>query len=804
MTAAIVVRDELGTRFYDASDFPLSIGRGDGADLRLPGLGPNTTIAFIGLQEGAAFVQSAASGIPVFCNERLVESSRWLESGDTIRIDAARIACELSDTRLEFRVSDAAPSASEDPVIVVPPPRPPSAILEPAAAGDEITLPQRAPSRPSAVTWALSVAAALLVAVGWFLLRSKAVDLDVRPEPDRLSVEGSLLPLGLGGRRLLRPGRYVVVAEKQGFYTAREPILVGDAASQSFSIQLERLPGLLTLAAGEVEGAIVSVDGMVLGVTPLVDAELQAGVHTLSIESERHLPHTLELSIEGGGVRQRVDVDLTPAWSVFEFVSDPPGAELIVDGEAAGLAPITAELSAGQRVVELALAGYETWRADLTVRPNQALERREVLLAPADGTLTLRSQPSGASVSIDGQFRGRTPAELSIDPDELHRIELFKRGYDPAVRRLRFEAGEERTLTVRLLAQYGELELISQPEDAELLVDGVSMGNATQKLRLSALPHQLEIQKSGYESFRTTVTLQPGFPEQLHVQLSTLDEAEVEDLPLRVETSLGQELRLVRPGHFRMGASRREQGRRSNEVLREIVLTRPVYLAAREVTNAEFRSFAAGHSSGLFQRFSLDEDEQPVVRVSWHSAARYCNWLSQRENLPAAYVEGADGLTLSTPPNLGYRLVTEAEWVWAARYSGDNREAKYPWGEALPPTSMSGNYADTSARATLANVIEGYRDDYPVSAAVGSFRPNALGIYDLGGNVAEWVHDYYAVGFGSSEPETDPFGPSSGKFHVLRGSSWQDSSISELRLAYRDFASNGRADVGFRIARYAR
>jgi formylglycine-generating enzyme required for sulfatase activity len=69
--------------------------------------------------------------------------------------------------------------------------------------------------------------------------------------------------------------------------------------------------------------------------------------------------------------------------------------------------------------------------------------------------------------------------------------------------------------------------------------------------------------------------------------------------------------------------------------------------------------------------------------------------------------------------------------------------------------------------------------------------------------VAEWVNDRYSVAAGSGAKLIDPVGPGEGQYHVIRGSSWRQSSISELRLAYRDFGDRGRLDVGFRIARYA-
>ena len=83
------------------------------------------------------------------------------------------------------------------------------------------------------------------------------------------------------------------------------------------------------------------------------------------------------------------------------------------------------------------------------------------------------------------------------------------------------------------------------------------------------------------------------------------------------------------------------------------------------------------------------------------------------------------------------------------------------------------------------------------------FESNKLGLYDLGGNVSEWVNDYYAVvNRDLDQLEKDPHGPDDGTVRVIRGSSWRHSTITALRYAYRDYGTQGRLDVGFRIARY--
>lgn len=341
------------------------------------------------------------------------------------------------------------------------------------------------------------------------------------------------------------------------------------------------------------------------------------------------------------------------------------------------------------------------------------------------------------------------------------------------------------------------------PSDARLLIDGKVQSQANQTLQLSAKTHRIEVRKEGYISFETKITPHTGIPQQVNVNLKSERQAQVEKIKPVYANTAGQTLKLFYPGAFTMGASRREPGRRANETLRNVDLKRPFYMGIHEVTNVQYKKFAEGHASGSIQGTSIDGDNQPVAKVNWEQAARYCNWLSKAESLTPFYLEKDNKISGANASANGYRLPSEAEWAWAARVKGKDVFLKFPWGEQMPPPDKNGNYADTSASGFLAKIINGYNDGYLASAPVGSFAANSKGLFDMGGNVAEWVHDFYDIQLGTAnKAPVDPLGPDTGEFHVLRGSSWAHGTVTELRLSYRDYNAKSRDDVGFRIARY--
>ena len=633
----------------------------------------------------------------------------------------------------------------------------------------------------------------------WFMFTAKSVRFDMMPTTAEVVVDGGF-QLRLGEISLLRKGRYQLRAEAHGYYPLEADLDVGPRRNQEFIYEMTPLPGRVTFAS-KPPGARVLVDGEDIGETPLAE-DVAAGARAVVITKENYQPAYLGIDVEGRELPQSVDAELLPDWADVTIPSDPPNAAVSVDGVQVGVTPGPVPVPSGERRILVKLPGYKGWRDILHVTARQPLNLPSIKLERADGLLDVRSTPRGASVTVNGRYEGLTPIEIAVEPGTTLGIHVFKVGHAPVERSIRVESGAERSLSVDLRALTGELFVTAEPADAKLWIDGKPAGQANRTITLAAVPHEIELRKEGYAGYRNTVIPQPGFSQELKVRLLTLAEARLARLKPVITTILGQELRLLEPSSIQLGASRREPGRRANEVLRDVNLTRLYYLATKEVTNAEFREFASGHSSGKFQDADLDRDDQPVSNVSWEEAALFCNWLSRQEGKEPFYKEEFTSIVGIDAGSLGYRLTTEAEWAWAARHVDDASPLlRFPWGDRLPPPDRHGNYADHSATHIVGRIIFGYNDNYIGSAPVGTFKPNAKQFNDLGGNVAEWVHDYYEIPVPGQT--LNPLGPQEGDYHVIRGSGWMHGTISELRLSFRDYGNKGRNDLGFRLARFA-
>ena len=236
------------------------------------------------------------------------------------------------------------------------------------------------------------------------------------------------------------------------------------------------------------------------------------------------------------------------------------------------------------------------------------------------------------------------------------------------------------------------------------------------------------------------------------------------------------------------------------------------WICPYEVTQEEFESLMAGNTNGIEPTRSAFtsnpaagevQERRPVEQVRWREAIVYCNLLSIKEGLTPCYTikgstDPADWGTYHSVQNDwesvtcdfnadGYRLPTEAEWEYAAR--GGNPE--------------DSSWANTYSGSNTLDDVAWYGNNSDETHEVGKKQANALGLYDMSGNVWELCWDWYGSSSGYPSGTEDPAGPDTGSYQVVRGGSWHFSA-SYCTVSSRYYCDGYSYDIGFRLVRSAR
>ena len=603
-----------------------------------------------------------------------------------------------------------------------------------------------------------------------------------------------------GQRVIAAPGQVAFSVEAPGFVTQS---VVTDVVSggRTIDVTLEKLPDRYAVSIfPNLPDAEFFINEKLVGHGPIVSFEIGEGSYQISARHPEYRTHEQVLEVQGGGNDVALSLSLDSAVQVVNVSSAPSGARIYIDGELSGVTPQSLPLLQGRRELRFDLDGYVPETRYVNIVPDERATLPAVTLSRNPGRLEITSEPAGASVLMNGEFRGNTPITIVAAPNRSHRVTLSHPGHQSMDEIVDITSGAHKSLSITLPGVFGIVDIISQPS-GQVRVNGEFIGETPTELKLKSVKQKIAITRDGYVPFEQIVEPDPRLRKTVTAKLITKIDALINSAPKRVQTSDGQSLVLVQPGTLKMGAPRSEAGQRANEVVRQVQISRYFYIGEKEVTSGQF----AAYGRALGQQTVAVPPNDPATNVSWEDAARYANWLSGTENLRPVYEitdQGVQGFDVDAN---GYRLPTEAEWAWVTRHEGGGvaNPLKFPWGKTMPVPEGAGNFADESAMGNVENYIPLYNDARPKLAPVASFSPTSLGIYDLGGNVSEWIHDHYELASpGAAGIEQDRVGPLRGRQHVVRGSSWRSATLTELRYTYREAGSGPRDDVGFRLARW--
>lgn len=536
---------------------------------------------------------------------------------------------------------------------------------------------------------------------------------------------------------------------------------------------------------------------------------------------------TVEIKVVSGGTGARGSIRL---------VTDPPGVEVVFNEIALpDLTPIDlSNQSAGTHPVLLRKEGYNDLDTTVTIKKDVNVNYTFNLI-PIYAGLTVTSDPSGATVFLDGDDIGKTPlARSNLSPGEKTVI-VQKDGYEIYQQMVRLRDSETAVVSAYLARLKGTLEITVSPQGAEVWLNNESLGEYdgnTITRQLEPGNYTVRATKDGYHEKAETVTISEALTSKISLTLEEKTGAifvvstpsgaliTLNDNPTGKTTPAKIEKLL--PGSYRVSVSKTRFSPETKSVTVQPDATRSQSFVLKErqsivpasgnlVTESgplpgmtfvtiPAGSFVMGSNDG-------DSNEKPVHKVTLSSfqmmttEVTQAMWQEVKGSNPSEF-QGSDHPVEQVSwndvqefikrlnrrdPGKEYRLPTEAEWEYACRAGTKTR---FYWGDDPHDMQIGKHawyYGNSSGRT------------HPVGQKI----PNAWGLYDMSGNVWEWCQDWYGADYYSSRSSsTNPNGPSCGIFRVLRGGSWNYTLLRCRSVDREGYGSYGRYNVGgFRVVR---
>ncbi len=649
--------------------------------------------------------------------------------------------------------------------------------------------------------WKKTVAASIVITVVGvtvltFVFWVKAVIVEVRPEAAALKAQRTLDGLGWvqQNKVYLLASRVNLEIAAQGFIS-EIVTLERSMPRRHIAISLKEAPAMIKATAIPVDEQVKwHIDKKIIGSGAELQVAVEPGTHTLKASHPYYQPQQSSIRVERG-TEKTLSFELKPVQGRLDLFSRPEGVPVSLNGNAIGKTPVSMAQQGGRYSLQIETSDFEPINDTIDITYRQPIVKRNYQLIHKKASVDFKLTPLGGQLSVNGKAFPAMDARLELESLRELIISYSKAGYSSKTIKRMFKPNQKENISLQLKPEFGKVILKTTPA-SDIKINNEKKGQTPQAFTLKTIPHNIHLSRSGYRSIQKTIHPSRQRVIQINETLMTEEQARLAEAPEVTKNSIGIELVLFKPdkaASFELGAHRSEKGQRANEILRTVKLHRAFYVSRMEIS--------AGHYDQAFGRRTPASD-LAVSNVTWSEAALFCNWLSKKEKLPYFYITNGNNITGYNPQSIGYRLLSEAEWEWLARYANRNTPARFVWGNKATIPIGIGNLADESAKNSVATYISGYNDGYLKLAPVGSFKPDKTGLHDLAGNVSEWVHDAYTVDHKAMSNPLGGLNNTSHSGHVVKGSSWKSGTLTELRSAYRQRATGRADDRGFRIARY--
>ena len=582
-----------------------------------------------------------------------------------------------------------------------------------------------------------------------------------------------------------------ILVKSEGYKVYQNNFLLNNN-SETIEIILEEVPGKVKIRINPFsEKTKIKFNEKFIKNEEIININNLNGLYSYTISNPLFADYTDQIEVELGQLKE-IDINLIKKEMPVQILSKPSNADIYLNNELIGSTPFKDLLLSGEYNLILKKEGYENLVKTIIVSTEEKVFDKNFSLELLPGELFIKSNENDSEIYIDNVYSGMGTVRKKLSPGD-HIITIMKDGFYTFSKKVLIVSKKINQQEVILEEKIGLVKIISSPL-ADVVINGKLYGETPLNLSLRAVEQNIELSRDGYRSYSASLIPNTEFEKKIEVSLKTNAQAKLDESPLKYKNKAGIEMNLFMTGELQLGSSKREEGRHSNEVIRNVKLTKPFYISSTLITEDQYNKF--------LRKTSLSSNK-PITSISWYEAAKFCNWLSDQEGFDKVYNFTNNNYTGLNLESNGYRLPTESEWVWAVKFYKQSDIKIFTWGNEMPVKKNVGNLSGEEIKDKNSKFIRGYSDNYPNLSPVKSFQPINSGLYDITGNAHEWMNDYYELtNFESKNIELNRMGPAFGSGHVIRGSSWRSATLRELRLSFRDKSSKGEDDISFRVARW--
>lgn len=512
------------------------------------------------------------------------------------------------------------------------------------------------------------------------------------------------------------------------------------------------------------EESHVYVDDLFSVTTPGEIKGLKHGLHHVKFAKYGYRTQEMDIKLARGETKE-LAIALAPLKAHFVITSEPVGADVFLNEIKKCETPCDLQDEGfGTYAVRISKQGYEDYSENMYFFKGDE-KKLHATLKPTTFSLVIETTPAGAEIVIDKTKKFKSPVTINpIEPGE-HEVQISLATYQEHTEKVVVKGGEPALLKVKLQQKDTVLAINTTPSDALVDINGLSAGMTP--VQFKDVPpgvYVVTVSKTGFKPQSKQVNVQKGTDTHVNFTLVAIPKPGM----IYKEPTTGMEFVWIKEGCFLMGSPEREPYRDSDEGPQKNVCLKGFWMGKHEVTQAQWETIMKNNPSGFRHGGSY-----PVENVSWQEAEQFAQRL------------------VNLNKNRVVRLPTEAEWEYACR-AGSN--TIFSGADILPDTVANFNGRGSMFSRSMA--------DREKTTSVGSFAPNAYGIFDMHGNVAEWCKDSYSPYFykklkdghmaeANLETETQK---------VIRGGSWFTPDTSARCANRGSEARDSKKDtIGFRL-----